>query len=353
MHSNEDIANTSLRIVNPLEHLDWDERLEPEDRSVFHSAAWARVLTETYGFIPLYLVPGGPSFRWVVPLMEVRSWLTGTRGVSLPFTDMCEIRLATGELELVLDEVMALGRRRKWKYLEFRGFPELKELREGAKPSVSFYTHTLALTVDNERLFSGCHSSIRRGIRRAEKSGVQITLSQSTQALKDFYRLHCITRKKHGIPPQPLSFFLNIGKHILSQNLGMIVSASHHGQSIASAIFFRYGNEAVYKFGASDPRFQDLRPNNLVMWTAIQQLAQTGILKLNFGRTSLNNEGLRHFKLCWGAAEQTIHYHKYSFREQGFVRSRDDSSGWHNRVFRALPRIVSRWSGALMYRHIA
>ena len=59
-------------------------------------------------------------------------------------------------------------------------------------------------------------------------------VSQSAEAMQEFYKLQCLTRKRHGLPPQPLHFFLNIHRHILSQNMGMIVLARHQGQPVAA-----------------------------------------------------------------------------------------------------------------------
>lgn len=354
LSSKGDSLAVSVNLDNPLDHLDWDARLLSEGQgSIFHSAAWARVLVETYSFRPFYLTTDVCGSRLVVPIMEVSSWLTGRRGVSLPFTDECQLRIPPKGIPQLLDEALSLGRKQKWKYLEFRGCPGLRETTAGAQPSTAFYSHALKVLSNSGQLFSSFESPVRRAIRRGEKSGIRIDISRDSEALRDFYRLHCITRKKHGVPPQPFRFFLNIGKYILSQNLGMIVSAKYKRDTIAAAVFFRFGSEAVYKFGASDPRFQDLRPNNLVIWKAIQHCAQNGISTLNFGRTNLLNEGLRRFKLGWGAEERTIEYHKFDFHEQSFVRSRDTLSGWQNKFFRVLPRFASKWSGALFYRHIA
>ena len=71
------------------------------------------------------------------------------------------------------------------------------------------------------------------------------------------------------------------------------------------------GNKAVFKFGASDERFQTFRPTNLVFWDAIQFLAQKGFETLHFGRTSLGNDGLRRFKSSWGTTEETINYFRF------------------------------------------
>jgi hypothetical protein len=67
----------------------------------------------------------------------------------------------------------------------------------------------------------------------------------------------------------------------------------------------------------------------------------------------LDNEGLRRFKLSWGAGEYSINYFRYFVRAGEFVTGRDNSSGWQTRIFKLLPQRVSRSIGAFAYRHIA
>ena len=47
-------------------------------------------------------------------------------------------------------------------------------------------------------------------VRKAEKEGVCAEVSTSAEAIEVYYGLHCETRRKHGVPPQPFSFFQNI-----------------------------------------------------------------------------------------------------------------------------------------------
>jgi len=180
-----------------------------------------------------------------------------------------------------------------------------------------------------------------------------LEFSQSPEAMQAFYRLLCLTRRRHGVPPQPFSFFAQIQRHVMATNQGWIVLARQGHSPVAGAVFFHHGRQAIYKFGASDETRQELRANNLVMWQAIQHFAREGMVRLDFGRTSLANAGLRKFKLGWGAQEDRIDYLRYDLQADVFVTSRDESTGWHNRLFRALPLPLSRLAGALFYRHIA
>jgi hypothetical protein len=339
--------------LNPLEISDWDARISRQpDFTFFHGAAWAKVLAETYGYVPQYFFSGEPNLpESLLPLMEVKSWLTGTRGIALPFTDECEPLVSDkNSFQKLFDAAIDFGKKRGWKYVELRGG---KIFLSEAPASVSFYGHELNLVAGAEKLFERLDGSVRRAIRKAEKEGVVAEVLQDEKSVREFYSLQCQTRKKHGLPPQPFSFFMNIHRHILSQNRGMIVLARHRGRAIAAAVYFYLGGRAIYKFGASDESQQHLRANNLVMWTAIRWLMQNSATQLNLGRTSLANEGLRRFKVAWGAVEKKIDYVKFDLRRNRFVIEQDEASGWHNRIFRMLPISLSRMTGQILYKHWA
>ena len=209
------------------------------------------------------------------------------------------------------------------------------------------------LEPDEERVFARLESSVRRAIRKAEKSAMTVSISRNLTDMKTFYWLQCLTRRKHGLPPQPFTFFRIIHEEILSRNLGMVAVARFGDHPVAASVYFQMGAHAIYKYGASDESFQHLRGPNLVMWSAIKWLAGQGVKSLHLGRTSLGNTGLRRFKLGWGADEQKIEYLKFDLLAGAFVTQPDETSGWHTRVFRALPVGISQGIGALLYRHCA
>jgi hypothetical protein len=351
--SEADRGSGAVRRVNPLNHPGWDARLAAHPEcSFFHSAAWASVLAETYRCSPVYFtVFSGDCLVALLPVMEMNSWLTGRRGVALPFSDECEPLGDGSRLKgTLIPEVLQYGRGRDWKYFECRGG---KALFNQAPPFQTFFIHELKLFKDERYLFARVESATRRAIRKAEKSGVTIEISQTPEAVQRYYALHCQTRKKHGLPPQPFAFFQNIQKHVLARKKGMVVSARYGQNVIAGAIYFHFGDTALYKFGASDEAFQDFRGNNLVMWEAIKWYAHRGAKVLHLGRTSLTNEGLRRFKLGWGSEERRLEYVRHDLRKNRFMAGKDESVGWYNRPFNLLPVCVLRMIGAVLYRHIA
>jgi hypothetical protein len=351
--SRGDFSSDKIQPTNPLQNPNWDALVTSlPNFSFFHSAAWAKVLVETYGYAPNYFVAKETNnLRSILPLMEVDSWLTGRRGIALPFTDDCEPLCLDGDsFKKIFQNAIEFGKTRGWKYLECRGG---RKFFEGVPASLLFYGHSLDLVSGEGQLFGRLESSTRRAIRKAEKDGVTVEISQSLEAMKIFYSLQCKTRKKHGLPPQPFSFFSNIYKYILSQNSGIVTVASWQKTPIAASVYFCLGDKAIYKYGASDEKFQHLRGSNLVMWEAIKWYLHKGAKKLHLGRTSMANEGLRRFKLGWGASEEKIEYFKYDFQKKNFVTDSDKVFGWHNRIFQSLPGFMSKIAGNVLYRHWA
>jgi lipid II:glycine glycyltransferase (peptidoglycan interpeptide bridge formation enzyme) len=283
--------------------------------------------------------------------MEVDSWLTGRRGAGLPFTDECEPLCSDSEtFQKLFQSALKLGRDRGWKYLECRGG---EEFLPDAPASLVHYTHCIDLQADERVLFARLDGGVRQAIRKAGKAGVQVEISRELAAVEVFYSLLVKTRKRHGMPPQPFSLFRNIFQQVLRQNMGVVIVARKGHTPVGAAVYFKWGNRAIYKYGASDERFQHLRGNNLVMWEAIKWCAREGMGSLHLGRTSLANAGLRKFKLGWGAEEGKIAYYKFDLRRQQFVVERDETEGWHNRIFRSAPEFASRLAGRLLYRHWA
>jgi hypothetical protein len=337
-----------IRFLDPLSDPAWDALvLSHPESNVFHSSAWARVLSKSYGHRPLYLqlVRGGIT-RALVPLMEVRSPFTGRRGVCLPFSDFCgPLLFDDSEKSVILEKLATVARERNWKHFEIRD-------RFTAVPSLQFYGHKLDLRSSPEILFAAFSSSVRRAIRKAEKSGLTADRSRTWEAVLDFYRLHVQTRRRHGVPPQPVAFFRNVFRELIEPGFGFILRATLGSRCVAAAVFLQFGRTAIYKFGASALAFQQLRGNNLVMWEGIRLLAQSGSEVLLFGRTSLSNDSLRRFKLGWGAEEEMINYCQWNVASRAWMASRDQSSGRHNAIFSKMPLALSRLAGALLYPHL-
>lgn len=342
----------SANIANPLADANWNDQLASvPDCSFFHTANWARVLHEAYGYRPVYATLSEKgSLLALVSTMEVRSMLTGRHGAALPFTDYCE-PISAGEnyLKAALEGITAYGKKAGWRYIEFRGDGYFSD----APPcSGYYYGHILDLSDGTETVANGMRDSTRRNIRKALRAGVKIETATTPAAMAEFYQLHCRTRRMHGLPPQPFIFFRTIQEHVIAEDLGVVVLASYKGEYISGAVFFHFNDRAFYKFGATNRDFQEFRAANLVIWEAIARYAEKGYRILCFGRTDTDAAGLRQFKHGWGAQERIIKYYRFDPSGKRFL---GNSAPGRERGYGILSRIplpLLRAAGRMLYRHM-
>lgn len=345
------------RLVEPLGHPGWDAAIARlPGATIFHQTPWLRLLRETYGHRPLAWISGpteSPTTALVV--VDVASPLTGRRGVSVPFADYVPpLAPDATSGSTLLATARKEGAARGWKHLELRGWPATAGGLP-APPSTSFWGHTLDLPApgDVAAYTEALPPAARRALRRAEASGLTLSVSSTEPDLQAFYDLFCRTRRRHGTPPPPATFFQRLRQLLLASGHGVIVLARNGSHPVAGAVYLHSGTTVHYKYGASDERDQHLRANNLVMHHAIAWHARQGFSQLDFGRTSLGNEGLRRFKLGWGPRETRLNYLRFALPSGQPMSAPDRAGGWQTPIFRHLPLGINRLLGRWLYPHLA
>lgn len=344
-----------MRILDPTQTPKWNNKISAfPDSTIFHTAEWARVLKESYGYQPVYIIEpqnGGGGLTSVLPLFHVASILTGRRGVALPFTDLCPpLGVGSEAFDRLFQRAVALGREKHWKTIEFRGLPG-GHGSSPAPPSSRFLGHELDLNRPHAEIVANYRSSTRRNIKKAQNAGVTTEIRFTYAAVREFYRLNCITRRDHGLPPQPASFFKALSTNLIQKRIGAIVLGRHKGEAIAGAVFLKFNGKAIYKYGASDKKHQHLRANNLVMGEGIRWLTEEGCKTLHFGRTDRGHTGLRQFKNGYGTVEAPITYFKYEVTNNRFLEEKKEPKPSHN-AFKKMPIPLLRLAGQLLYRHM-
>ena len=339
-----------FEVINPLQCPFWDDLvLSHPDHSLFHTTDWARVLVESYGFAPHYLLEReGNKIIAALPFMEISNLGIGKRAVSLPFSDYCEPLLgANVHFQNVLENVIAYGKKKGWSSLEIRS---KKEMPGEISPLGSYLHHELKVSEGENPLFSRFRAGTRRNIKKAVREGVEVIFRDSIEAVKRYFALHCDTRKMHGLPPQPFSFFRNVQEYILSKGKGFVALARYQGKSIAGGIYMHFGGNAIFKYGASDRRYLEVRANNMVMWEAIRFYSQNGFNTFSFGRTDSENEGLAAYKRGWGSDETTISILKYDMKNGQYINPIKRTYGIHNKIIKHLPFGISKFLGRSIYQ---
>lgn len=357
-HSKEPVfpqsISSSLKVANPLLFPEWNDwLLNSPNYSFFHSVNWARVLTDSYGYQPRYFINEGRNrFNALIPVMEINSAITGKRGVSLPFSDVC-LPILAPELNrnTISKQILDYGQQAGWKSLEIRGDGFAPP---DTQPTNYFVLHHVPLgdecNVDN--VFSRFRNNFRTRIRKGLREGIQVHILRTPEAMREFYRLQCLTRKSKSLPPQPYQFFKNIYAHVIAEDLGFVILASHKGRIIAGGVFFHFGTKMIYKFGASNKAYQHFPANFLIIWNAIKWACENNKKCFCFGRSDTDLTGLLQFKDGWATKRKQLNYYKYNFSQQTFLQENRASTSHAYPLLDKLPISLLKFAGEILYRHI-
>ena len=344
---------------NPLKDCRWGEFVLKHPRaSLFHCTAWLEALWHSYGYEPIAYTTSEPgkALSNAIVFCRVESWLTGRRLVSLPFSDHCEPLVDAAEDRAIL--VKALQRdlaQEKWDYLEIRPLGRFRLDTPFCRRPITYAFHQLDLESDIQTIFSNFHkSSTQRKIRRAQREGLVYREGSTKELLDDFYRLFILTRKHHGLAPQPTYWFASLMYHF--EDALKIRVALKGDQAIAAMITIRHKDTLTYKYGCSDPRFNNLGPVHMLFWHAIQEAKASGLRWLDFGRTNADQDGLITFKNRWGAAQSVLTYSRYGSAEKSthlcdlYLSKRKSWAA--NAVLRSASPLILPMIGQAIYKHI-
>jgi CelD/BcsL family acetyltransferase involved in cellulose biosynthesis len=343
--------------LNPVEDPRWANFVEQHpSSSLFHKPQWLSALQRTYGYEPVAYTatPPGRELASGLVFCKIKSWLSGPRLVSLPFSDHCQFLIDDAQIALALvSSLKRFQQQENWKYIEFRPLlfaDSAVSLNGDLAPSEAYYWQVVDLRPDLDVLFRQFHKScVQRKIHRAEREKLRYEEGRSEALLAKFYSLLILTRRRHGVPPQPLAWFRNL---VACLGDSMVIRVASKGDDpVASIITIAHKKTLVYKYGCSDGRFNNSGGTALLFWKAIQDAKQSGAENYDLGRSEVDNPGLIAFKENWGAATIPLRYYRlppdYSARR---------SSQWPGRVakniFSKMPEALLTATGRLLYRHI-
>ena len=342
--------------IDPLRDDRWARLVARHPRSsIFHTAEWLSALQRTYGYEPISFTtsPPGRELESGLVFCEIESWLTGRRLVALPFSDHCEPLVNSAEELDVL--ILAAERHRVARashYLELRTTASGAGVAHG-RTSKNYLLHRLDLTPPVAEISSNLHRDcIQRKIRRATRDQIVCRDDRPDVLLASFYRLLVLTRRRHGLPPQPFSWFRNLIE-VMGNRLNIAV-AYKNDVPIAAILTLTHSGTIVYKYGCSDTRFNTSGATQLLLWRMILQAKQTGQAVIDFGRSDISAAGLIKFKERWGSSCTPLTYLRVGESRQP-VHHAFTKPQWLGRAMRfsvehAPTRVLSAAS-ELIYRH--
>jgi CelD/BcsL family acetyltransferase involved in cellulose biosynthesis len=339
------------RLIDPISDPDWLQLVESSPAAeVFHHPRWLELLRSQYGYeFEACCVAGSRGIEAGIPIARIESRLTGRRLVSIPFSDVCTPLLAPDASPAALAALgPALAAEAGRNGLDLTVHASLPSV-PGAFLKPSFFRHLLPLAEDPAEVEGRySKSQVKRGIKKARREGLGVERRTDVAALDAFYSLHLQTRRRLGVPTQPKRFIRRF-EELFDAGLGFVALVLDEGEPIAAAVFLTFNRTVTYKYGASDASKLAKRPNNLLFAEVIRWACEEGFQTLDFGRTDIDNEGLRAFKRSWGAEEVELSYTYLAEREPS------PGPGLRDRVIgttiRRSPAFVGRLVGEAFYRH--
>jgi hypothetical protein len=321
--------------------------------SIFHTSGWLRSLQRTYGFTPFAFTTCRQTepLRNAVVMCEVRSWLTGNRLVSLPFSDHCDPLVDDHEELRALSEGVERYRTEGgWKYAELRPISE-PALDPSFQAADSYYLHRLDLRPSADDLWRRFHpDSIQRRIRRAEGERLAYEEGRSEALVGKLYHLLGLTRQRHLLPVQPLAWFRNLVACLGSAVCIRVVSKDD--EPVAGILTLTHGRTVVYKYGGSDARHHRFGGMPYLFWKMIQDAKQAAADELDLGRTDRDNKGLVVFKERWAAQRSELMYWRSPLPPASRREPSSDRFRWVRRAFYGLPLSLRQATANLLYRHL-
>jgi CelD/BcsL family acetyltransferase involved in cellulose biosynthesis len=345
---------TTLLTVDPIDDPRWGDLVRRRHAGLFHSPPWLRALRATYDLDlradVLVDEAENATAGWVSARIDDPS---DPRVVSLPFSDYCDPLVDDLETWRRLTEPHLDGARRVQLRCLFNDVPvgdDRFALTGRAK------WHATDVTRDPAVVWDSLHAGARRAIRKARSVGVTVETARDERDLRAFFELHLRVRKhKYHLLAQPYRFFEALWHGFLAPGNGVLQLARLGGEVIGGVLFLGWGDVLYYKFNASDPRYLDARPNDLVVWESMLHAHERGYRSLDFGLSDWDQEGLLRFKRKFATDERTIHLLRHDAFDGVSAREREVRALLERLtgllVDERVPDEVTEEAGDVLYRY--
>ncbi|HET9453072.1 MAG TPA: GNAT family N-acetyltransferase [Gemmatimonadaceae bacterium] len=346
---------TSLLLTVEAEIPDgWDE-LAAAAGSFYHRRSWVAGLARCFGFRAQHVVAREDGrVTGILPLLEVPALLGPRRLVSLPFSYMAGPLAERGEVRsALLDRAIEIARDRRIRRLEVKVGVDAGSPRPGYQRSSAYNRYLVDTREGEQAVWKRLHAShVQRGIRKSQKSGLIVDDSGTPASWLAMAELQEETSRRLGLPSPPRRFFVELGAELHGQGLAdVLIARTADGSAVAGITIWKGGSSWIYGFGASLPAHWDLRPNHLLLWTALRQAIAAGV-SFDLGRAAPGQRGLVEFKERWGGVAEPLAY-DYWPEARGLNVARRDGGpiALANAVWSRLPLAVTR-RAAFLYRYL-
>lgn len=176
----------------------------------------------------------------------------------------------------------------------------------------------LDITPAADELLAGMRKTTRYSIRKAEKDGVQVTMSTDPNDIEKFWSVYSATVDRQHFVPFSKQYLRTEFEIFAKQGSVALFFGTYHGEIISAAFIVFQKWSAFYHHGASIPKYANVPASQLIQWHAILEAKRRGCTRYNFWGIAPEEArnhpwtGLTVFKKGFGGfAEEYIHAKDY------------------------------------------
>ena len=336
--------------LQPLEQAlgQWRQLVEASgNATLFHTPAWAQVLRGAYG-IRVFAATNERRGKVVAGCLLARTRNPfARRVVCLPFSDSCAPlgvdEDATAALMRGLAAEPGLG-----------GNLEIRGIKAPAPwwTVDSFEQWSIDLARPFAQIQREADRNFRRQVKRAGAGMFRIETGDSAAMMRRFFAIQLETRRRLGVPPQPLRFF-SLVRNGFARSHGLEVwLASCAGRDQAAVVLLRDGPILYAKWSARAAESM-AGASHLLFFSILEHHAGKATA-LDLGRTDARNTGLARFKAEMGAVPAPLPYSYFPrLPRRASAEDPDHATSALARAWRRLPLSLTRAIGAVAYRYLA
>ena len=283
----------------------WDEYvLRSPFGSPFHQTAWKKAIAETFGYRPLYLMAREKErVLGVLPLFVIENIIVRRALLSIPFAVYGGVLADSPAVQTALrEQVRTIGEALEVEYVELRnGHPEQCL---GFSEVNRYVTFTQEIGADEQQIAESIPRKTRYMVRKSLKHG--FTTEIQNGPTKAFKNLYARSLQRLGTPSFPASFFAALSRYFGAQM--DVREVKLEGKVVSSVLTFFFRDQVLPYYGASDPEYNALAPNNFMYYDLMCWGGRQGYRVFDFGRSKKNIGGSYDFKAHWGMTERPLPY---------------------------------------------
>ncbi|MBI4259967.1 MAG: GNAT family N-acetyltransferase [Actinobacteria bacterium] len=334
------LATSTRLVVGPDPPEGWDELAEASTDLIFATSSWAGVVRAAFRTEVLFAALVEGEGRPVLGLIGSERRVPGFRMFHslVPYGGLIGDRSRSPELfELLLPELRRRG------YHSFAAEDTDTEAPTGARLTVVHgIRHVLDLSEvrSEEDLVAGYPKALVRGLRKAERVGLEVSASRDPADVDAIYDLYLAAMERNRAPAwYPRGLYREIHRRLVPDRADYLV-ASLDGRPVAMVAMVRSGLGTHYWMGGSVPEAFPARANDTLFHRAILGAVARGDRYFDFMGTRADDLDLRRFKEKWGARPVPVLGYQASL------------SAFRGRLWRAAYRVARSGPGAWLTRRL-